>query len=402
MKSLTNLYRIGKGPSSSHTIGPERAALYFKGKFPDADGFSVTLYGSLAKTGKGHMTDAVLRQTFAPTPSEIIFDLETDETTLFHPNAMDMVAHKDGEIIGKARVYSIGGGEIAIEGTEYIAPPEVYYEDSFDEIAEYCREHELRIWEYVEEKEGPHIWDYLEEVWTQMKATVKKGLKAEGVLPGGLNVQRKAAFLYNQYHMDESSETKENRVVCAYAFAVGEQNAANGTVVTAPTCGAAGVVPAVLYYWQKKRNIPDITVLHALATGGIIGNLIKTNASISGAECGCQAEIGTACCMASAALAEICGMSLDQIEYAAEISMEHMLGLTCDPIDGLVQIPCIERNAVAAMRSINAVSLANFLTSTRKISFDTVVKTMYETGRDIKSHYRETSEGGLAKHYSCD
>ena len=403
MKSLTNLYRIGRGPSSSHTIGPERAALYFKQKNPDAEGFSVTLYGSLAKTGKGHMTDAVLRQTLAPVPSEIIFDFETDENSFYHPNAMDMRAFKNGEEVDKIRVYSIGGGEIAVEGTDYVAPPEVYYENSFDEIADYCREHEIRIWEYVEEKEGPQIWDYLEEVWNQMKRTIKEGLKSEGVLAGGLGVQRKAAFLYNQYHMDESSETKENRIVCSYAFAVGEQNASNGTVVTAPTCGAAGVMPAVLYYWQKKRKVSDTDILHALATGGIIGNLIKTNASISGAECGCQAEIGTACCMASAALAEICGMSLDQIEYAAEVSMEHMLGLTCDPIDGLVQIPCIERNAVAAMRSINAISLANFLTHTRKISFDTVIKTMYETGKDIKSHYRETSEGGLAKHYcSCD
>ena len=403
MKSLTNLYRIGRGPSSSHTIGPERAALYFKQKNPDAEGFSVTLYGSLAKTGKGHMTDAVLRQTLAPVPSEIIFDFETDENSFYHPNAMDMRAFKNGEETDKIRVYSIGGGEIAVEGTDYVAPPEVYYEESFDEIAEYCREHDIRIWEYVERMEGPRIWDYLEEVWNQMKRTIKEGLKSEGVLAGGLGVQRKAAFLYNQYHMDESAETKENRIVCSYAFAVGEQNASNGTVVTAPTCGAAGVMPAVLYYWQKKRKVSDTDILHALATGGIIGNLIKTNASISGAECGCQAEIGTACCMASAALAEICGMSLDQIEYAAEVSMEHMLGLTCDPIDGLVQIPCIERNAVAAMRSINAISLANFLTHTRKISFDTVVKTMYETGRDIKSRYRETSEGGLAKHYcSCD
>ncbi|MBQ7123603.1 MAG: L-serine ammonia-lyase [Oscillospiraceae bacterium] len=401
MKSLTNLYRIGRGPSSSHTIGPERAAMFFKGKNPDADGFTVTLYGSLSKTGKGHMTDAVLRQTFAPIPSEIVFDNETDESTLYHPNAMDLHAYKDGEMIDSARVYSIGGGEILVEGTEYVAPPEVYYEDSFDEIADYCREHDIRIWEYVERMEGPHIWDYLEEVWTQMKRTIKEGLKAEGVLAGGLDVHRKAAFLYNQYHMDESPETKENRIVCSYAFAVGEQNASNGTVVTAPTCGAAGVMPAVLYYWQKKRGVSDRDILRGLATGGIIGNLIKTNASISGAECGCQAEVGTACCMASAALAEICGMSLDQIEYAAEVSMEHMLGLTCDPIDGLVQIPCIERNAVAAMRSINALSLANFLTHTRKISFDTVVKTMYETGKDIKSRYRETSEGGLAKHYIC-
>lgn len=398
MRSLKKLYRIGRGPSSSHTIGPQRAANIFKSKYPEADGFRVTLYGSLAKTGKGHMTDAVLRQSFSPIPSEIVFDTDYDGE-LLHPCTMDMQALKDGEEIGKMRVYSIGGGAIRIEGSEYVAPPDVYEQNSFSEIADYCRKHNLRIWQYVEQMEGQDIWLYLEEIWDTMKRSIREGLSTEGILAGGLNVQRKAAYLYNQYHMDESAETRENRIVCAYAYAVSEQNASTGTVVTAPTCGASGVVPAVLYYFQQKRNLSDKDILKGLATGGIIGDLIKTNASISGAECGCQAEIGSACCMASAALAEICGMNLDQIEYAAEVSMEHMLGLTCDPIDGLVQIPCIERNAVAAMRAINSLSLANFLTNTRKISFDMVVKTMYETGRDMNSHYRETSEGGLAKNY---
>ena len=344
------------------------------------------------------MTDAVLRQSFSPIPSEIVFDTEYDGE-LRHPCTMDMQAFKDGKEIGKTRVYSIGGGAIRIEGSQYVAPPDVYKQNSFSEIAEYCRKNNLRIWQYVEQMEGPDIWLYLEEIWDTMKRSIREGLSTEGILSGGLNVQRKAAYLYNQYHMDESDETKENRIVCAYAYAVSEQNASTGTVVTAPTCGASGVVPAVLYYFQQRRNLSDKDILKGLATGGIIGNLIKTNASISGAECGCQAEIGSACCMASAALAEICGMNLDQIEYAAEVSMEHMLGLTCDPIDGLVQIPCIERNAVAAMRAINSLSLANFLTNTRKISFDMVVKTMYETGKDMNSHYRETSEGGLAKNY---
>lgn len=399
MKSLKKLYRIGKGPSSSHTIGPERAAAYFKAMYPAADGFQVHLYGSLAKTGKGHRTDAVLRQSFAPIPSEILFEPDYDGE-LSHPNGMDFLAFRNGVLLGKSRVYSIGGGAIRFEGSDHVEPPEIYPENSFAEIAAYCRERDLRLWEYVEEKEGPSIWPYLGEIWDAMKHSIRRGLSTEGTLGGGLNVQRKAAYLYNQYHMDESPETRENRIVCAYAFAVGEENASNGTVVTAPTCGASGVVPAVLYYFQKKRGFSETEILHALAAGGIIGNLVKTNASISGAECGCQAEIGTACCMASAALGELCGMRLDQIEYAAEVSMEHMLGLTCDPIDGLVQIPCIERNAIAAMRSINALSLANFLTDTRKISFDMVVQTMYETGKDIKSHYRETAEGGLAKNYS--
>ena len=398
MKSLRKLYRIGRGPSSSHTIGPERAAFYFKGMYPNADGFKVSLYGSLAKTGKGHCTDAVLRQSFAPVPSKIVFEPDYDGV-LPHPCTMDLQAFKDGELLGSARVTSIGGGAIRFIGSDYAEAPEIYPENSFAAIAAYCREKDLRIWEYVEEKEGASIWDYLEEVWDVMKKSIRDGLSTEGVLGGGLGVQRKAAYLFNQFHMDESPETKENRIVCAYAYAVSEQNASNGTVVTAPTCGAAGVVPAVLYYFQKKRGYSDTEILHALATAGIIGDLIKTNASISGAECGCQAEIGSACCMASAALAELCGMKLDQIEYAAEVSMEHMLGLTCDPIDGLVQIPCIERNAVAAMRAINSLSLANFLTNTRKISFDMVVKTMYETGKDLKVHYRETAEGGLAKQY---
>ena len=399
MKSLRNLYLIGRGPSSSHTIGPERAALSFKESHPEADGFQAILYGSLAKTGKGHSTDAVLRQSFSPVPSKIVFEPDYDGE-LLHPCTMDLQAFKDGELLESVRVYSVGGGAIRFEGSRYAESPEVYPENSFREIADYCRKNDLRLWEYVEEKEGSSIWSYLEEVWDTMKRSIRDGLSTEGVLGGGLGVQRKAAYLFNQYHMDESPETKENRIVCAYAFAVSEQNASNGTVVTAPTCGSAGVVPAVLYYFQKKRGCSDTEILHALAAGGIIGDLIKTNASISGAECGCQAEIGSACCMASAALAELCGMRLDQIEYAAEVSMEHMLGLTCDPIGGLVQIPCIERNAVAAMRAINSLSLANFLTDTRKISFDMVVKTMYETGRDLKVHYRETAEGGLAKHYA--
>lgn len=399
MRSLKKLYRVGRGPSSSHTIGPERAANIFKAEHPDADGFRVTLYGSLAKTGKGHMTDAVLRQSFSPVPSEIVFDTEYSEDKLTHPCGMDFQAFKDGKETDRVRVYSIGGGAIRMEGSPYVAPPDVYEQNSFSEIADYCKNNNIRIWQYVERMEGQEIWLYLEEIWDTMKKSIRKGLSTEGILSGGLNVQRKAAYLYNQYHMDESAETRENRIVCAYAYAVSEQNASTGTVVTAPTCGASGVVPAVLYYFQQKRNLSDKEILHGLATGGIIGNLIKTNASISGAECGCQAEIGSACCMASAALAEICGMNLDQIEYAAEVSMEHMLGLTCDPIDGLVQIPCIERNAVAAMRAINSLSLANFLTHTRKISFDMVVKTMYETGKDMNSHYRETSEGGLAKNY---
>ena len=393
MQSLRELYKIGRGPSSSHTIGPERAARQFASEYPQADRFRVVLYGSLARTGKGHMTDRILIETL-PAPAEVVFDLETGG--LPHPNTLDFFAYKSDELLGQRRVMSVGGGTIRIEGEPALEPPEVYPEKSFSEIAAYCDAQSCALWEYVERREGQAIWDYLGETWAQMQRSIEEGLSASGILAGGLGIQRKARYLYRQHHMDESPETRENRIVCSYAFAVSEQNASLGRIVTAPTCGASGVLPAVLRYTQERRRFSDEEVLHALAAAGVIGNLVKTNASISGAECGCQAEIGTACSMAAAALAELYGMELPQIEYAAEVAMEHHLGLTCDPVGGLVQIPCIERNAVAAMRAINAVSLANFLTNTRKISFDMVVETMGRTGRDINGQYRETAEGGLA------
>ena len=400
MKTLKDLYKIGTGPSSSHTMGPSKAATLFQAEFPTVDYYEIILYDSLAKTGRGHRTDRALRQVLAPSEVKIVYDTTTEG--LAHPNTLDFHAVKHGEIIGNWRVYSVGGASIRIEGKEDVTLPEIYELNTFAEISEYCRNNNLRIWQYVEEVEGPSIWDYLSDIWFQMKASIQQGLSATGELPGGLHLQRKANYLYNQRHMDESMETRENRTVCAYAYAVSEQNADNGLIVTAPTCGAAGVVPAVLKYMQEKKGFSDRDILRALATGGIIGNLIKTNASISGAECGCQAEVGSACCMASAALAELFGMGINQIEYAAEVAMEHHLGLTCDPIKGLVQIPCIERNAVAAMRAINALSLANFLADTRKISFDMVIATMYQTGLDMLHHYKETSEGGLAKMYPVD
>ena len=297
------------------------------------------------------------------------------------------------------RALSIGGGEIRIEGEPNVESPEVYPHKNFDEIKTYCRENGLHLCDYVVRFEDEHILNYLENIWYRMRQTIKEGLAGEGILPGGLGVERKAKYLFMQHHMDESPETRENRLVCSYAFAACEQNAGGGVIVTAPTCGASGVLPAVLYYMQEKKHFSDKDIVRALAAAGIIGNIVKQNASISGAECGCQAEVGTACSMAAAGLAELHMMRLEQIEYAAENAMEHYLGLTCDPVCGLVQIPCIERNAVAAMRAINALSLANFLTKTRKISFDTVVETMYETGKDMGKKYRETSEGGLAVNY---
>ena len=398
MKSIREIYKIGKGPSSSHTMGPERAARLIRQKYPQADSFEVILYGSLAKTGRGHMTDEAIRNTLSPHPVQITFCQEAD-FPLPHPNTLDLIAFHEETELGRLRVLSVGGGDIRVEGQPEEEKPDIYQASSFTEIALYCKSHMIRLSDYVERIEGEEIWEYLLEVWKTMGQAVMEGLSTTGILPGGLGVERKAQYLYQQSHIDESPETRENRIVCAYAFAISEQNASCGTIVTAPTCGACSVLPAVLKYMQEKRGFSDKQVLKALAVAGLIGNLVKTNASISGAECGCQAEIGTACSMAGAALAELFGMGIDQIEYAAEVAMEHHLGLTCDPICGLVQIPCIERNAVAAMRAINALSLANFLSSTRKISFDMVVRTMYETGRDMSGRYRETAEGGLAKMY---
>lgn len=400
MHSLKELYKIGRGPSSSHTMGPEKAIKSFKKELGEADFYRVTLFGSLALTGQGHGTDRIIKETLDPIKCEIIFDKKSPCD--IHPNTMDVEAYKGDTLLKKRRFYSVGGGSVVADGEENheLNCKDVYELNSFTEIAEYCAKHNKRIWEYVVECEGTEILDYLHRVWEIMKDAINEGLTTTGILPGGLGTHRRAQILFNQRHIDESAQTKENRLVCSYAFAVSEHNAAGGKIVTAPTCGACGVVPSVLKYYQDKNGFDDDKIVRALATGGIIGNLIKTNASISGAECGCQAEIGSACCMASAALAELFEMGLGQIEYAAEVAMEHHLGLTCDPIGGLVQIPCIERNAVAAMRAINALSLANFLTDSRKISFDLVIKVMYETGKNLLSDYRETSSGGLAKHYA--
>ncbi len=394
MESLRELYKVGPGPSSSHTIGPARACKLFLETHPGASSFRVTLYGSLAKTGRGHGTDAIIRKTFSPFPCEIIFDPVTEDIP--HPNTMDLFSCRDCIVTDHLRVMSVGGGRIQVLGEELQAP-KIYYDlHTFDDIRAYCEENDLRLWQFAERFEDADFWDYMTNIWETMKRSIKAGLADSGVLPGGLGVQKKANFLYHRRSIGESSETREDRLVCSYAFAVSEQNASGENIVTAPTCGASGVLPAVLYYEQHKNGFEDEEVIRALAAGGIIGNLIKTNASISGAECGCQAEIGTACAMAAAALGELFSLSLDKIEYAAEIAIEHHLGLTCDPICGLVQIPCIERNAVAAMRAINAVTLSDFLCDTRKISFDKVVKAMMETGRDMSELYKETSEGGLA------
>lgn len=393
MKSLKELYRIGVGPSSSHTIAPYNACKEIKAKYGESAIYKVTLFGSLADTGKGHGTDLVILKVLGENAS---VNFNYSEQNIPHPNTMIVEVdyncnHYTHEVI------SVGGGAYSLDGNQPIGK-ECYKEQNFSQIIEYTTKKGIRLYEYVYENE-PEIKEYLKTVWEQMKKSVREGLNSQGVLPGGLNIERKAGYLKSQVNVFESPSTIENMLVCAYAFAVAEQNAAGGTIVTAPTCGASGVLPACLVYMQKKNGFSDEKIINALATAGIVGNVIKRNASISGAECGCQAEIGSACSMASAALAELFDMSIDQIEYSAEVAMEHYLGLTCDPINGLVQIPCIERNAVAAMRAINALSLAKFLTHTRKISFDTIVHTMYETGKDMHCSYRETSKAGLAKTY---
>ncbi len=380
-------------------MGPTFAAKRFLEKYPDAQRVKVILYGSLAKTGKGHGTDRAIIEAVSPKPCEIIFNND-DSLAILHPNTMELCGYVGGEETAKMTVLSIGGGEIRIVGeAEKAEESEIYDKNSFTAIAQECKSRNIRLSDYVFEHEDADFPAFLLEVWHTMQNAIREGLTRTGELPGGLGVKRKAQRLHNQRHIDESPQTRENRLVCAYAFAVSEQNADCGTIVTAPTCGACGVLPAVLCYMQEKNGFSDKDIVRALAVAGLVGQLVATNASISGAECGCQAEIGTACSMAAAALAELFEMGVDQIEYAAEIALEHHLGLTCDPVCGLVQIPCIERNAVAAMRAINSLSLANFLSDSRKISFDLVVETMYQTGIDLSHIYRETSEGGLAKLY---
>lgn len=399
MQSIREIYKIGKGPSSSHTMGPERAGRMFKKEHPDADLYRVILYGSLSKTGKGHGTDRVLNEVLGGSGrSEIIFSDQIPEG-VSHPNTMDFFSLKNGKETGRMRAISIGGGDIRIEGREVPQEKEVYPENSFAEVEEFCRFRSLDLAQYVYLTEDAGLKDFLLKVWDQMKKTICEGLSTEGYLPGPLRVERKAKMLLDFKSEHYHPQVEECRRISAYAYATAEQNADCGTVVTAPTCGACGVIPAVFYYIQQKRKLTDEQMADGLAVAGLFGNLIKHNASISGAECGCQAEIGSACAMAAAGLDYLFGLSTKQIQYAAEIALEHHLGLTCDPILGLVQVPCIERNAVAAMRAMNCSNLSYFLSDTQRISFDIAVRTMYETGKSINRRFRETSEGGLAKMY---
>lgn len=399
MKTIKELYRIGTGPSSSHTMGPRKAAEIFLKRHPDAAFFTVTLYGSLAATGKGHMTDVAILDTLQPAaPVEIIWQPKI--FLPFHPNGMTFAAYDvNHKPIDEWTVYSIGGGALSEGDKEQtIQSPDIYEMSRMTEILHWCEHTGKSYWEYVKECEESDIWDFLAEVWSTMKEAILRGLDADGVLPGPLNLRRKAAA-YNIRASGYKESLRSRGLVFSYALACCEENASGGKIVTAPTCGSCGVVPAVLYHLQTSRAFSDIKILRALATAGLIGNIVKTNASISGAEVGCQGEVGVACAMAAAAANQLFGGSPAQTEYAAEMGLEHHLGMTCDPVCGLVQIPCIERNAYAAARALDANLFSTFTDGIHRVSFDKVVEVMRQTGHDLPSLYKETSEGGLAKDY---
>ncbi len=395
MESIRQIYRIGNGPSSSHTMGPHRAAEMFLERCPRAAHYTVTLYGSLAATGKGHMTDVAILDVLEPAaPTDIVW--KPKEFKPFHPNGMLYEGFDaEGKLIESFEVYSIGGGILANNDFNEQHTKEVYPENTINDILKVIAPEGLSYWEYVERYEGPEIWDYMAEVWDAMRQSVREGLLAEGVLPGGLGLRRKAAtYLIKSKSFSHSLQARGQ--VYAYALAVSEQNASGGRVVTAPTCGSSGVVPAVLYYLQETREFTDTRIHRALASAALFANVVRTNASISGAEVGCQGEVGVGCVMASVAASQLFGGSLTQIEYSAEMALEHHLGLTCDPMCGLVQIPCIERNAFAAARALDANTFSNFSDGSHRVTFDQVVEVMRQTGHDLPSLYKETSSGGLA------
>jgi len=393
MQSIRQLYKLGFGPSSSHTIGPVQAAEIFKERHPEARHFKIRLYGSLSATGKGHGTDVALKKALLPHDLEL--EWHKEELPL-HPNGMEFEA-VDGRdhLLETWRVYSIGGGDLMDE-QGVLNDTKVYPHHLFSDIMQWSREEGRGLWEYVEEHEPEGIWDYLREVWHVMKDAITRGLDQEGVLPGSIKLPRKAHTYYVKSQHSHGI-LMEQGLLSAFALAVSEENAAGGKIVASPTCGSSGVLPAVLFYMNRAEHLSEGKILKALATAGLIGNLVKRNASISGAEVGCQGEIGTACAMTAGAVAQLMGGSTGQIEYAAEMGFEHNLGLTCDPVGGYVQIPCIERNAIAAGKAIDCATYALFSDGGHKISFDDAVETMKETGKDIQSAYRETGMGGLAK-----
>lgn len=392
MESIRNLYKIGHGPSSSHTMAPQKAALTFKNENEYADKFRVTLFGSLAATGKGHLTDVAIIDTLSPYETEIIWKPEI--ILPFHTNGMKFEAIVKDKSVKEWTVYSIGGGDLS-DGTSNTTRQSLYNKTTMKDILEWCQQTGKTFWEYVEDKEGKDIYEYLETVWETMEAAIHRGLEGEGLLPGGLGLQRKSSTYYIKSKGYQGS-MKSRALIYSYALAVSEENASGGIIVTAPTCGSCGILPSVLYHLKNNHDATDKRIIKALATAGLIGNIVKHNASVSGAEVGCQGEVGVACAMAAAAACQLFGGSPQQIEYAAEMGLEHHLGLTCDPICGLVQVPCIERNAFAAARALDSCSFAMLSDGKHLINFDKVVRTMKQTGHDLPSLYKETSMGGLA------
>ncbi len=393
MKTLRELYRIGHGPSSSHTIGPYRAAEKFRRQWPQAARFRVTLFGTLAATGRGHLTDRAIQRALQPLPVEFVW--EPSRQLPRHPNGLRLEAlDADGRVLGSADEYSVGGGSLLSDQQS----PDVYPARCLQEILDHCRRTGESYWEYVEACEGTEIWSFLADVWQAMQEALQRGLHNEGVLPGGLGLYRKARSLHRK-SLSLEGPFHETAVLAAYAYAVAEENACGGRIVTAPTCGSAGVLPAVLKCLEETFRLEETEIQHALATAGLFGNVVKTNGSISGALVGCQGEIGTACAMAAAAAAQLLGGSPQQIEYAAEMGLEHHFGLTCDPVAGLVQIPCIERNAHAAARALSCARFALLSDGLHRIRFDDAVSVLLETGRALPALYRETSAGGLARIY---
>jgi len=396
MESIREIYKIGKGPSSSHTMGPRKAAINFLKSNPDAERYSVTLFGSLALTGKGHLTDQAIEEVFKDRKIDLVW--KPEEAKEFHSNALLFEAFNEKhDSIAEELVYSVGGGRIVYEkDKDKIRMEEnLYPYKTMAGILDWSEKTGKSFWEYVFEVEGEEIKDYLEQVWKQMKQTIKCGLENEGVLPGPLGIRRKASSYFVRSKTMGKHLQNTSRLF-AYALAVSEENASGGIVVTAPTCGSSGILPSVLHFLQDSFQFTDQKIIRALATAGLVGNLIKENASISGAEVGCQGEVGSACAMASAAAAQLVGGSSKQIEYAAEIGLEHHLGLTCDPIAGLVQAPCIERNAHGAVRAVDSASFAIMGDGEHLVSFDETVEAMKQTGHDLPSLYKETSLGGLA------
>lgn len=396
MKTIREIYRIGKGPSSSHTMGPHKAARMYIAHHPGARRFHVTLYGSLAATGKGHLTDVAINEALSPVGT-VEIEWQPKIFLPAHPNAMKISATDDsGNQMDEWTFYSVGGGAVKCDQLPQDEVLDIYPLNTMTDLLQWCNRYGKAYWEYVSEIEDEGIWDYLSEVWKVMCAAIELGLDKEGVLPGPIHLRRKAPtyFIRAEGYKDV---LRTRGMIFAYTLAVSEENAGGGTIVTAPTCGSCGVLPGVLYHLRKVYNFSDKRIIRSLATAALVGNVVKHNASISGAEVGCQGEVGVACAMTAAAANQLMGGSPSQIEYAAEMGLEHHLGMTCDPVCGLVQIPCIERNAYAAARALDANIYALYTDGLHRVSFDQVVRVMKQTGKDLPSLYKETGEGGLAK-----